>query len=190
MNKELYANPEFEEFWRTISQRTTYRVALDRDEVIRKSVNKIKSEDPIQPLRVQVTRAGLKLVRGGTKTSETATRSAELNGAYQLPDIITELQEATSLTRKTLVDILVTSNKLGEFILNPNDFISMVKKNLQNVLAAAVVEGLQYEKIGGYVYELRELQKDGMEERDLFIDRLYEVKNKQKTDFDFIQIDS
>ena len=190
LNKELYTNPEFEEFWRTISQRTTYRVALNRDEVIRESVNRIKSEQPIQPLRVQVTRAGLKLVRGGTKTSETATRSAELSGAYQLPDIITELQEATSLTRKTLVDILVASNKLGEFISNPNDFISMVKRNLQNVLAAAVVEGLQYEKIGGYVYELRELQKDGMEERDLFIDRLYEVKNKQKTDFDFIQIDS
>jgi type III restriction enzyme len=190
LNKELYSNPEFEDFWRTISQRTTYRVALNRNEVIKESVNKIKSEQMIQPLRVQVTRAGLKLVRGGTKTSETASRSAELNGAYQLPDIISELQEATSLTRKTLVEILVASNKLGEFISNPNDFISMVKRNLQNVLAAAVIEGLQYEKIGGYVYELRELQKDGMEERDLFIDRLYEVKNKQKTDFDLIQIDS
>jgi type III restriction enzyme len=190
LNKELYANPEFEDFWRTISQRTTYRVTLNRDEVIKESVIKIKSEQPIQPLRVQVTRAGLKLVRGGAKTSETATRSAELKGAYRLPDIITELQEATSLTRKTLVDILIASNKLGEFISNPNDFISMVKRILQNVLAAAVVEGLQYEKIGGYVYELRELQKDGMEERDLFIDRLYEVKNKQKTDFDLIQIDS
>lgn len=190
LNKELYVNPEFEEFWRTISQRTTYRVALNRDEVIKESVSKIKSEQTVQPLRVQVTRAGLKLVRGGTKTSQTATRSADLNGAYQLPDITTELQEATSLTRKTLVDILIASNKLGEFISNPNDFISMVKRHLQNVLAAAVVEGLQYEKIGGYVYELRELQKDGMEERDLFIDRLYEVKNKQKTDFDLIQIDS
>jgi hypothetical protein len=73
----------------------------------------------------------------------------------------------------TLFDVTTASNKLGEFISNPNDFISMVKRNLQNVLAAAVVEGLQYEKIGGYVYELRELQKDGMEERDLFIDRLY-----------------
>jgi type III restriction enzyme len=88
------------------------------------------------------------------------------------------------------VDVLVQSGKLSEFISNPNDFISMVKINLRNVMAAAVVEGLQYEKIGGYVYELRELQKDGMEERDLFIDRLYEVKNKQKTDFDYIQIDS
>ena len=190
LNKELYANPEFEEFWRTISQRTTYRVALNRDEIIKESVNKIKLEPPIQPLRVQVTKAGLKLVRGGTKTSETASRFAELSGSYQLPDIITELQEATSLTRKTLVDILIASKKLEEFISNPNDFISMVKRNLQNVLEAAVVEGLQYEKIGGYIYELRELQKDGMEERDLFIDRLYEVKHKQKTDFDLIQIDS
>jgi len=190
LNKELYASHEFEEFWRTIAQRTTYRVALKRDEVIDSAVNKIKFEQPIPPLRVQVTRAGVKLVRGGTKTSETASRSAELTGAYQLPDIISELQEATSLTRRTLVDVLTRSGKLKEFIGNPNDFIAMVKRNLQNVLAAAVVEGLQYEKIGGYVYELRELQKDGMEERDLFVDRIYEVKNKQKTDFDYIQIDS
>jgi type III restriction enzyme len=190
LNKQLYMSQEFDEFWRTISQRTTYRVTLDTEAVIKEAVNKIKSEQPIQPLRVQVTKAGVKLVRGGTQTAETSSRSAELSTTYQLPDIVTELQEVTSLTRKTLIDILVQSGKLSEFISNPNDFISMVKRNLQNVLAAAVVEGLQYEKIGGYVYELRELQKDGMEERDLFIDRLYEVKNKQKTDFDYIQIDS
>jgi len=190
LNKQLYASAEFEEFWRTISQRTTYRVALSRDELIREAVSRIKNEDRVHPLRVQVTKAGIKLVRGGTKTFETATRAAQLNGGYQLPDIITELQESTSLTRKTIVDILLRSEKLDQFVSNPNDFISMVKRNLNNVLAAAVVEGLQYEKIGGYLYELRELQKDGMEERDLFIDRIYEVKNKQKTDFDYIQIDS
>ncbi len=190
LNKQLYDSREFEDFWRTIAQRTTYRVSLRREEVIGAAVSKIKSEQPIPPLRVQVTRAGVKLVRGGTKTNETASRSAALSGSYQLPDILSELQEATSLTRKTLVDVLTRSGKLGEFISNPNDLIAMVKRNLQNVLAAAVVEGLQYEKIGGYVYELRELQKDGLEERDLFVDRLYEVKNKQKTDFDYIQIDS
>jgi len=190
LNKQLYDSREFEDFWRTIAQRTTYRVSLRREEVIGAAVSKIKSEQPIPPLRVQVTRAGVKLVRGGTKTNETASRSAALSGSYQLPDILSELQEATSLTRKTLVDVLTRSGKLGEFISNPNDFIAMVKRNLQNVLAAAVVEGLQYEKIGGYVYELREMQKDGLEARDLFIDRLYEVKNKQKTDFDYIQIDS
>lgn len=190
LNKEIYSSPWFEDFWRTISQKTTYRVTLNRDEVIDNAVNRIRAEQPIQPLRVQVTRAGVRLVRGGTKTSETATRSAELAGTYQLPDIISELQEATSLTRKTLVDVLTRSGKLGEFIGNPNDFIAMVKRNLQNVVATAVQEGIQYEKIGGYVYELRELQADGAEERDLFLDRVYKVENTDKTDFDYIQIDS
>src|SRR5665811_125575 len=190
LNKEIYASPWFEDFWRTISQKTTYRVSLERDEVVDNAVNKVKAEQPVQPLRVQVTRAGVKLVRGGTQTSETATRSAELAGAYQLPDIISELQEATSLTRKTLVDVLIRSGKLGEFIGNPNDFIAMVKRHLQNVVAAAVQEGIQYEKTGGYVYELRELQADGVEERDLFLARVYKVEHTDKTDFDYIQIDS
>ena len=192
LNKEIYSSPWFEDFWRAISQRTTYRVSLDRDQVIDNAVNKIKAEQPIQPLRVQVTKAGLKLVRGGTKTEEKATRSAELAGAYQLPDIISELQEATSLTRKTLVDVLTRSGKLAEFIGNPNDFIAMVKRNLLNVVAASVQDGVQYEKISGYVYELRELQADGAEARDLFIDRVYETKSfgTGKTDFNYIQIDS
>ncbi|MEO7016409.1 MAG: restriction endonuclease, partial [Leifsonia sp.] len=192
LNKEIYSSPWFEEFWRAISQRTTYRVSLDREQVIENAVTKIKAEQPIQPLRVQVTKAGIKLVRGGTKTDEKSTRSAELAGAYQLPDIISELQEATSLTRKTLVDVLTRSGKLAEFIGNPNDFIAMVKRILLNVVAASVQDGIQYEKISGYVYELRELQTDGAEARDLFIDRVYETKSFSdgKTDFNYIQIDS
>lgn len=190
LNKEIYSSPWFEDFWGTISQRTTYRVALDREQVIDEAVGKIKAEQQIQPLRVQVTRAGVKLVRGGTTTAEKGQRSAELTSTYQLPDIISELQEGTSLTRKTLVDILTRSGKLGEFIGNPNDFIAMVKRNLLNVVAASVQDGVQYQKISGYVYELRELQADGVEERDLFLDRVYKVANTDKTDFDYLPIDS
>lgn len=58
LNKQLYISPEFEDFWRTITHRTTYRVAIKRDEVIENAVNKIKFEQPIQPLRIQVTKAG------------------------------------------------------------------------------------------------------------------------------------
>ena len=192
LNKEIYSSPWFEEFWRAISQRTSYHVTLNREDVIDNAVNKIQAEQPIQPLRVQVTKAGLKLVRGGTKTDEKTTRSADLVGAYQLPDIISELQEATSLTRKTLVDVLTRSGKLSEFIGNPNDFIAMVKRVLLNVVASSVQGGVQYEKVSGYVYELRELQADGAEERDLFMDRVYEAKSfaDGKTDFNYIQIDS
>lgn len=190
LNKQLYSTPEFEDFWEAISQKTTYRVQFDRTMLIEQTIAALKDERTIEPLRIQVTKAGVKVLRGGAKGQELSTRSAELRGSYELPDIITELQAATSLTRRTIVDILVGSGRLSEFIGNPNDFISMVKRVLLTELNKIVVSGIQYEKIAGSVYELRELQKDGAEEKERFLDQMYQVQNTQKTDFDYVVFDS
>lgn len=190
LNKQLYSTPEFEEFWEAISQKTTYRVKVEREQLIDNSVQAIREAPKIDALRIQVTRAGVKVLRGGAKGEELGTRSADLKGSYDLPDIITELQEATSLTRKTIVDILIGSERLREFIGNPNDFIAMVKRALRSELAKIVVEGIQYERIAGSVYELRELQKDGEEEKERFLDQMYEVQHAHKTDFDYVVFDS
>ncbi|EME36674.1 Type III restriction-modification system restriction subunit [Kocuria palustris PEL] len=190
LNKELFANPEFEKFWETISRRTTYRVEVERDKIIENSVKAIKEAPGIDPLRIQVTRAGVKVLRGGAKGQELGSRQQELRGSYDLPDIIGELQEATSLTRKTIVDVLVGSGRLGEFIANPNDFIAMAKRLMQTELAKLVVDGVQYEKIAGSVYELRELRKDGEEEKERFLDQMYELENADKSTFDYVVYDS
>lgn len=190
LNKELFANPEFEKFWETISRRTTYRVEVERDRIIENSVKAIKAAPDIDPLRIEVTRAGVKVLRGGAKGQELGSRQQELQGNYDLPDIIGELQEATSLTRKTIVDILVGSGRLGEFIANPNDFIAMAKRIMQTELAKLVVDGVQYEKIAGSVYELRELRKDGEEEKERFLDQMYKLENADKSNFDYVVYDS
>ncbi|MFT9774140.1 restriction endonuclease [Brevibacterium casei] len=190
LNKELFANPEFEKFWETISRRTTYRVELERDEIIEKSVKAIKDAPDIDPLRIQVTRAGVKVLRGGAKGQELGSRHQELRGSYDLPDIMVELQEATSLTRKTIVDILIGSGRLGEFIANPHDFIAMARRLMQAELAKLVVDGVQYEKIAGSVYELRELRKDGEEEKERFLDQMHKLENAYKSNFDYVVYDS
>jgi type III restriction enzyme len=190
LNKELYRTPEFEAFWETISRKTTYRVTVDRDLIIDNAVKAIQSSPPIDPLRIVATYAGVKVLRGGAKGSVVREGSKELKGSYDLPDIVTELQEATSLTRATIIDILIKSERLDWFLGNPNDFIALAKRKLQDELAKLVVEGIQYEKIAGYVYELRELQKDGEEEKERFLDQLYKVQNGQKTDFDYVVYDS
>lgn len=190
LNKEIYTTPEFDDFWHAISRRTTYRVTVSRDTIVEKAVDAIRSAPKVDPLRIQVTRAGVKVLRGGAKGEELGSRSADLKGSYDLPDIIAELQEATSLTRKTIVDILIESGRLDDFIGNPNDYIAMAKRAIQSELAKLVVDGVQYEKIAGSVYELRELQKDGLEEKERFLDQMYEVKNTQKTDFDYVVYDS
>jgi type III restriction enzyme len=190
LNKAVYLSPEFEAFWAAISRRSTYRVSIDRDELIDSVVKAIKKSPSIPPLRVEVTKAGIKVVRGGSMGEELGKRSAVLQGSYDLPDAVQELQNATSLTRWSIIDILIKSARLDEFIANPNDYISMVKRVIQSELAKLVVEGVQYEPIAGSIYELRELQKDGEAEKDRFLDQLYKVQNSVKTDFDYVVFDS
>ena len=190
LNKELYAAPGFEEFWDNITQRTTYRVNFERQALVDACVKRIKTAPEIEPIRIQVTRTKMTMTRGGTKGSTLGLRGANLTGSYPLPDIVAQLQEATSLTRKTIIDILIASGRLGEFLGNPNDFIKMVSTCIQEELAHVVVEGIQYEKIGGSIYELRELQEDGLEEKDRFLDQLYKVTNTEKTDFNYVVYDS
>ncbi|WP_336645035.1 restriction endonuclease [Microbacterium sp. USHLN186] len=186
-NKELYQSEEFEEFWEKISARTTYRVKAKRKKIIKRAVAAIRAQPRIEPLRITVTRASVTIHRGGAKAVENAApRSAELRGSYDLPDIITELKDATNLTRTTVIDILLKSGRLEEFIANPHDVIAMMKKQITAELAKIVLDGIQYEPIAGSVYELRDLQKDGAEEKEYFLDHLYAVKNKQKTDFDHV----
>lgn len=165
-------------------------MTLEREKIIEKIVAAIQDAPGIQPLRIDVTRAGIKVLRGGTKGEELGSRIANIDGNYPLPDIIHELQQATSLTRETLIDILIASKKLSEFIENPNDFIAMVQHSMQQELAKIIVDGIQYEKISGLIYELRELQNDGLDEKERFLDQLYRVKNKQKTDFDYVPFES
>jgi len=66
----------------------------------------------------------------------------------------------------------------------------MTKRALQSELAKIVVDGIQYERIAGSVYELRELQRDGAEEKERFLDQMYKVQHTQKTDFDYVVFDS
>ena len=190
LNKAVYLSPEFEDFWESISRRSTYRVSINRENLIDSIVKSIQAGPQIPPLRVEVTKAGIKVVRGGAKSEELSSRSAILQGSYELPDILSELQNATSLTRWSIVDILLRSERLAEFIGNPNDFISMAKRVIQSELAKLVVDGIQYERIAGSLYELRELQKDGEEEKDRFLDQMYQVKNSGKSDFDYVVFDS
>lgn len=190
LNKAVYLSPEFENFWESISRRSTYRVSINREQLIDSIVKSLQAAPQIPPLRVEVTKAGIKVVRGGAKSEELSSRSAILQGSYELPDIVSELQNATSLTRWSIVDILVRSERLAEFIGNPNDFISMAKRVIQSELAKLVVDGIQYERIAGSLYELRELQKDGEEEKDRFLDQMYKVKNSGKSDFDYVVFDS
>lgn len=191
LNKEVMHSPELETLWKKISRKTTYRVEFDNRQVVMAAIGAIKQMADIKPLRVEVVRNRVLLMRGGIHNAGMVGESStDLTGTFELPDIISDLQDETSLTRQTIVDILQGSNRLHEFLINPYDYIQMVKAAIKSVLAKVVIDGIQYEKIGEEVYELRNFQKDSEEEVERFIDRLYEVQNTQKSITDKLALDS
>ena len=191
LNKQLYASPEFEDFWEKISQKTTYRVDFDGGKLKSEITEAIKAMPAIPPRKISVKKVGISITRAGAQGQEIgAGKNSEITQEVLLPDIIAELQKSTSLTRATLVDVLIDSGRLGEFPKNPNDFIVAVNAVISRQLATIVNDGIQYEKIQGSIYELRELQQDGLEEKERFLDQLYKVKNSGKTDFDYVALDS
>jgi type III restriction enzyme len=189
-NKEVLADPAFEDLWQKISKKTTYRVEFSRGNIIEESIAEINKAPHIDPIQVVIDRSEVKLVRGGLHSSSLGQRRTDIGNDYALPNIVKELQEATSLTRDTIIDILIGSDRLEDFLHNPNDFMYMVKQAITSVLSRVLVEGIQYEQISGTVYELRDLRTDGQEEKERFVEQLYEVKNQQKTIVDYVAYDS
>ena len=190
-NKEVLYSPELETLWKKISRKTTYRVSFDNGQVIMAAIETIKRAPEIKPLRIEVIKSRMKLVRGGMHHAGVINEStSNLVGTFELPDIISELQDETSLTRRTIVDILRGSDRLNEFLLNPYDYIQMIKSSIKSVLESIVVDGVKYEKLPEEVYELREYQQDSEKDVDRFVDKLYEVRNTQKTVSDKLALDS
>lgn len=191
LNKEVMYSPQLEVLWRKISRKTTYSVQFDNGQVTMAAIAAIKNAPEVKPLRVEVVKNRVLLLRGGIHNAGVVGESStDLAGTFELPDVISDLQEDTSLTRKTVVDILQGSGRLHEFLINPYDYIQMVKSSIKSVLERVVIDGIKYEKIGEEVYELRNFQRDSEEEVERFIDRLYEVQNTQKTITDKLSLDS
>jgi type III restriction enzyme len=102
---------------------------------------------------------------------KTQTHTYDLRD-YTLPDIVTYLQDATNLTRRSVIDILQRSGRLKDFKSNPQKFIEQATAILQQAMRLALVDGIKYHKIGdGHFYaqelfesaELRGYLNDNMQ---------------------------
>jgi len=68
--------------------------------------------------------------------------------------VVAYLQGETELTRSTLVRILKDSNRLAEFLVNPQKFMDAVAAILKVQLHKLMIDGVKYEKVAGEEYSM------------------------------------
>jgi type III restriction enzyme len=147
LRKEVVASPEFQELWKRIKPRTTYKVEFGTDELVVLSVAALRKMPKIEQIEVHFATAELQVTKAGVKAEARAESTERI--AYQgaLPDLLGYLQSQTELTRSTLVRILKSSGRLPEFFLNPQRFMDAVAATLKAELHRLIVDGIKYERI-------------------------------------------
>lgn len=134
----------FSELWERIAVDTSYRVHLDSKDIADIAVTRLKEAAKyIQPLQIRIAESNLEVRRSGVKTGtgevKASPASVGLDHHYPLPDIVAELQKATDLSRKTIIDVLKGSETLDTFIKNPGEYIVAARKILQSVVEEVAV---------------------------------------------------
>jgi type III restriction enzyme len=150
---------EFKALWDRIKHKTSYRVMFDNEALIASCIQAIKDLPVVVKTRLQWRKADLTIGKGGIETNETGTSAPIVleEQDIELPDLLTELQDRTQLTRKSLVRILTESERLDDFKKNPQQFIDLVADTVNWAKRMALVDGIKYQRIGNDAYYAQEL---------------------------------
>ena len=152
-------SPEFKALWDRIKHKTAYRVTFDNEALLEASATALRNAQPIPRTRLQWRKADIAIGQAGVEATE-ITGSAQVfleEADIELPDLLTELQDRTQLTRRSIHRVLVDSRRLDDFKRNPQQFIELATQAINSCKQRALVDGIKYQRIGDEAYYAQEL---------------------------------
>ena len=150
---------QFKALWNRIKHKTTYRVAFDNEALLEKCATALRNAPAIPKTRLQWRKADIAIGQAGVEATETAGSATVVfdEADIELPDVLTELQDRTQLTRRSIHRILVGSRRLDDFRRNPQQFIQLAAEAVNRCKRQALVDGIKYRRIGVESYYAQEL---------------------------------
>jgi type III restriction enzyme len=182
----LLDSEEFKALWDRIKDKTTYRVEFDNEKLVKDCIEAIKAFPKIPKTRLKWRKADLAIGKAGVEATETETSAPiDIEERIELPDVITDLQDKTQLTRATIVRILTESARLEDFKANPQAYIDQVTEIINKKKRMALVDGIKYQRLGDEFYYAQSLFES--EELTGYLKNMLAV---QKSVYEYVIYDS
>ncbi len=186
--EKMRLDKDFLELWNRIKKKTTYRVQFDSEELIRNVIGVLnielaKIKAPLITKTVTETVMDINGIQAGVqKTSATVMDTSNV----PVGDILTALEAATHLTRKTISRILTGIRHLQAIRFNGPLFEKTVLRVIRAEMKKLMVKGVSYKPvtIGAKEYNAQELFKD----TEGYLDKM--VKAGEKCVLDHVIWDS
>jgi type III restriction enzyme len=157
--KAVLQSPEFKALWDRIKHKTTYRVRFDNESLVEACIDAVRRAPAIPKTRLQWRKADLAIGQAGVEATERdGAKIIVLDEKdIELPDVLTQLQDRTQLTRRTIHRVLTGSQRLDDFKRNPQAFIELAGEAINRCKRLAVVDGIKYQRVGDQDYYAQEL---------------------------------
>jgi type III restriction enzyme len=182
--KGIELDEGFKTLLERISAKTTYSVEYQTEVLVANAVKAIKAMDMINPVRVRISEAQIGIDKAGVEANVIRESGETVLFRGTVPDVIAYLQAETELTRSTIVRILKESNRLTEFLLNPQKFMDSVADILKQQLHKLMIDGIKYERVAGEEFSMQLFKN---EEVVSYLNNRLEVK---KSVYDAVVYDS
>lgn len=157
--KAIYLSDEFKALWDRIKHQTTYRVQFDNAKLLQACIAGLQKAPAIAKARLQWRKADIAIGKAGVQATEKEGAATVVldESDIELPDLLTDLQDRTQLTRRSIITILTESGRLDDFKRNPQQFIEQTAEIINRCKRLALVDGIKYQKIGDEYFYAQEL---------------------------------
>ena len=154
---EVFDNDEFMELWQKLKQKTIYRINMSKDNLIKLCVKAISEMQQISKTKISKETVKINIQKSGVDYTSQGARFEETENEVLIPDILGILSKNCKLTRDTISKILLQSNRLQDFVNNPQRFIEQTTEIINNVRANECIDGITYTKLPGKAYSVIDL---------------------------------
>ncbi|MBQ8957056.1 MAG: DEAD/DEAH box helicase family protein [Bacteroidales bacterium] len=187
--KGFEADPLFLSIWEKLKAKTTYRVNFDTDILIEKAAKEVKEMPRITAPTIRSTKTDVVITEEGVTTEYKGDKVSTHTSDYFVPDVLGYVQNRTELTRSTIMKILENSGRLDDLVVNPQLFMDLVVEKIKRVLQDMMIDGIEYQKIGGSEYEMRLFNEQDLE---IYLnDFTFKVSKTDKTIYEeYVPLDS
>lgn len=157
--KAIYLREDFKALWDRVKHKTTYRVQFDNAKLVSDCIDALERAEPVKRTRLQWQKANVSLARSGVEATEKSGASTVVldESDVALPDILTDMQDRTQLTRRSIAAILIGSGRLDDFKRNPQQYIEIATETINRCKRMALVDGIKYQKLGDTQFYAQEL---------------------------------
>lgn len=154
----------FRRFWNVVARKTTYRIHMDEEELIRRSIESL-NEIRINDYTLEVQSMRITDIGNLNNAEYYGSQSYVGRAKFNPHDLVEEISEKTGLCYTSVLKIIAGINNQDQYIKNPPVFMEQAVFKIRQVQLDELVRCIEYTPtVNIYEFKFDDFSKDGCED--------------------------